>query len=120
MKDINDILNESLLDDEDEVFDNGINRAIAEQFRTLMKSNPNKSVDVLGRELHEGDLVVFKCIGMSAIGVIEKIEGGRCATSFGKRKNVISPKSGEIVVRERCCDMLKLTPEIAAQIMKLK
>jgi hypothetical protein len=119
MKDINDILNESLLDDEDKIMDDGIKRILVNQFYDDVKLGGHSSKDILGRPLYEGDMVICKYSGYCVLGMIEKIKGDKCAVYIGGPiKN--RTDSSEIPTRDVCKELIKITPEIASQIMGLK
>ena len=119
MKDIIDILEVSLMDDEDKIMNDGPKRTLVNKFYDDIKLGGYLPKDVLGRDLHEGDLVICKHVGCCALGIIEKLNGGKCAVYIGVPiKNRTA--SGEIPTRENCKEMLKVTPEIAQLIMSVK
>lgn len=122
MKTISEILQESILDGEKEIEAralNSIGREMVDNFYGDIKLGGYSSKDILGRDLHEGDIVICKHVGCCALGIIEKINGGKCAVYIGVPiKNRTA--SGEIPTRDNCKEMIKITPEIAQLIMDMK
>ena len=122
MKNINDIIYESLLGGEREIEEKTLNaagRAMVDNFYGDVKMSGYLPKDILGRDLHEGDLVICKHVGCCALGIIEKINGGKCAVYIGV-PNKNRTASGEIPTRDNCKEMIKITPEIAQLIMGVK
>ena len=88
MKTISEILQESLLDGEKEIEAralNSIGRDMVDNFYGNVKLGGYSSKDILGRDLREGDIVICKHVGCCALGIIEKINGSKCAVYIGVR-----------------------------------
>ena len=122
MKNISELFQESILDGEKEIEVralNSIGREMVKQFYDDVKMSGYLPKDILGRDLHEGDIVICKHVGCCALGIIEKINGGKCAVYVGAPIKYRTA-SGEIPTRDNCKEMIKITPEIAQMIMDVK
>ena len=124
MKNICDILNESLLDPKDlakisEKFDM---LAIAKEFYDKTKKKIY-GMDMLGREVSPGD-VVISAIGSSrgskpAIGVVIEVARGYVAICFdGDLSKMRKSADGSYITQIACTDVIKINEDITKQIMK--
>lgn len=84
----------------------------------------SKPLDALGRPLEKGDLVLANYVSpQPRLGIIIEIRGGSCAVCFtGDPKDLEQTKTpaGDYRTGYKCCNMLKITPEIAEMILSQK
>lgn len=119
MKNLNEYISESVLSGEDAIVNKALPHMILSQFNKSRKYN-GKPIDGLGRDLQEGDLVIGVDIGSCNVGMIEKIRGGNCAVRYGERSTFKRTADGDIPTRIQCASLLKITPEIAELILRVK
>ena len=124
MKNICDILNESLLDPEDldKAYEKRAELAIAKEFHDKTKKK-TYGMDMLGHEVSPGDIIISS-IGSSrgskpAIGVVIEVARGCVAVCFdGDLSKMRKSVDGSYITQIACTDVIKIDEDIAKQIMK--
>ena len=76
MKNLNEYIDESLLDDEDEVMAKGHKAAVTNRIKQLYNRqfDGDPYVDTYGRKLEIGDIVIFYQAASMEIGIISKFD----------------------------------------------
>jgi hypothetical protein len=121
MKDINDILNESLLDDEDEIFDKGLPFSIMVQYNNMKKKRIVTDHDMFDNELKVGDLILGVYQGRPSIGIIRYIRTGMsvCAVQYTKEGNEVKrTPSGDYLTKTKTFEIVKISPEAGMGLIK--
>lgn len=122
MKNISEIL-ESILD-MDNVDGKSKPWLLVREFVSKYNNGMSKPLDALGRPLSKGDLVLGNYVSpQPRLGIVLEIRGGACAVHFtGNPEDLYQMKTpaGDYRTREKCCNMLKITPEIAEMILDVK
>lgn len=119
MKDICDILNESLLDPEDldKSYEKLAELAIAKEFYDKTKKK-TYGMDMLGREVTPGDIVISIVNSKPAIGVVIEVARGCVAVCFdGNLSKMRKSADGSYITRTACFEVIKINEDIAKQIM---
>ena len=127
MKELKDIFNESLLDDNggEDLYQFADRLKIAKEYHEKVKStNRRAAVDIMGNALEVGDLVIFaRNVGYLHriyIGVVAYIRGAYIAICFdGNVKGIPKDASGRIKTIYLASDVLKINEDIAKQLIKL-
>lgn len=120
MKNILDMLNESLLDPEDldKSYEKYALLVIAKEFHDKTKKKPY-GMDMLGREVSPGDVVISTIGSRPAIGVVIEVARGCVAVCFdGDLSKMRKSADGSYITRIACYDVIKIDEDIAKQIMK--
>lgn len=120
MKNICDILNESLLDsnDIDKSFENIDKLAIAKEFHDKTKKK-TYGMDTLGHNVVPGDIVISTNGSKPAIGIVIEVARGCVAICFdGDLSKMRKSVDGSYITRIACTDVIKINEDIAKQIMK--
>jgi hypothetical protein len=120
MKNICDILNESLLDpdDLDKSYEKLAELAIAKEFHDKTKKK-TYGMDMLGHEVSPGDVVISTISSKPAIGVVIEVARGCVAVCFdGDLSKMRKAADGSYITRIACTDVIKINEDIAKQIMK--
>lgn len=121
MKNINDILRESLMDDEDTIIKSGIPYSIMVKYDSLKRSKTPKDLDMFGNELKVGDLVLGVYLNRPSIGIIRQIrEGtGMCAVQYTESgKELKTTPQGDYQTRSALYELLKITTEVGMSLLK--
>lgn len=97
---------------------------LVREFVSKYNNGMSKPLDALGRPLSKGDLVLGNYVSpQPRLGIVLEIRGGACAVHFtGDPETLYQMKTpaGDYRTREKCCNMLKITPEIAEMILSQK
>lgn len=120
MENICDILNESLLDPEDldKSYEKYAQLSIAKEFYDKSKKK-TYGMDMLGRDVSPGDVVISTIGSKPAIGVVIEVARGCVAVCFdGDLSKMRKSADGSYVTRIACTDVIKINEDIVKQIMK--
>lgn len=127
MKELKDIFNESLLDDDggEDLYQFADRLKIAKEYHEKVKStNRRAAVDIMGNTLEIGDLVIFArndgYLHRTYIGVVVYIRGAYVTICFdGNVKGIPKDASGGIKTIYLASNLLKINEDIAKQLIKL-
>lgn len=120
MKNILDMLNESLLDPEDldKSYEKYALLAIAKEFHDKTKKKAY-GMDMLGHNISPGDVVISANSLRPAIGIAIEVARGCVAVCFdGDLSRMRKSADGSYITRIACADVIKIDEDIAKQIMK--
>ena len=121
MRNINDILNESSLNDENEVFEKDEQFSIMVQFNDKKRTKTPKDLDMFGNKVKVGDLVLGTYQNRPSVGIIRYIrEGvGVCAVQYTESgKEIKKAPSGDYVTRTPIYELLKISNEVGKSLLK--
>lgn len=119
MKDLKDICIESVFDEESNM--NNLDNLIKiKEFYGKRRTKTPKEIDMIGRELHVGDMVIAPNRGVPMPGVIVKIRNGNFAICFTGDPNDI-PRDGlhEFRTSVHGYEIIKINKDILDQINKI-
>lgn len=117
MKNLKDIFNESVFDEETNM-DNLDNLIKIKEFYDKKRTKTPKEIDMLGRELHEGDMVIAPNRGVPMPGVIVKIRNGAFAVCFtGNTDDVSRDASHDFRTTIGGYEIIKIDKDILDQII---
>lgn len=127
MKELKDIFNESLLDDDggENLYQFADRLKIVKEYHEKVKStNRRAAVDIMGNTLEVGDLVIFArndgYLHRIYIGVVVYIKGAYGTICFdGNVKGIPKDASGGIKTIYLASNVLKINEDIAKQLIKL-
>lgn len=119
MKDLKDICIESVFDEESNM-DNLDNLIKIKEFYGKKRTKTPKELDMIGRELHEGDMVIAPNRGVPMPGVIVKIRNGAFAVCFtGNPDDVSRDASHDFRTTIGGYEIIKINKDILDQINKI-
>lgn len=97
---------------------------LTREFYSKRRQKNSKNLDAIGKSLQKGDLVIGNYGGRRPlVGIIIEIRDGGCAVCYtGDLKDMEKQKTpaGNYRTTVQCCDLIKITPEIAEMILDVK
>ena len=119
MKTLHDIINESLLDEDDLVRNAEKWEVVDRYVKRARSKSPKDDVDMLGNPVKVGDLVLAVNKGRPMPGVIVQIRYGCCAICFDPDMSKMKTTSqGDYKTTIGLYDVVKVTNDIVTQILK--
>ena len=121
MKDIKELLNESIFDGE-EANMKGLDDLIKiKDFYNKRRTKTPKELDMLSKELHEGDMVIAPNRGTPMPGIIMKIRNGAFAVCFtGDPEDMSRDASHDFRTNIGGYEIIKIDDDILKNILKIK
>lgn len=119
MKNFKNMFYESVFDEETNM-DNLDNLIKIKEFYGKKRTKTPKELDMIGRELHEGDMVIAPNRGVPMPGVIVKIRNGAFAVCFtGNPDDVSRDASHDFRTTIGGYEIIKINKDILDQINKI-
>ena len=120
MKNIKELINESIMDGEEVVMKDLDDLIRVKKFYTRLRTKTPKELDMVGNPLQVGDLVIAPNKGKPMPGVIMKIRNGNFAICFTGDPNDI-PRDGlhEFRTSVHGYEIIKINKDILDQINKI-
>lgn len=113
-------LQESIMDGEEVVMSDLDNLIRIKEFYTRLRTKTPKDLDMLGKELHVGDMVIAPNRGKPMPGIIMKIRSGAFAVCFtGDPEDMSRDSSHDFRTNIGGYEMIKIDDDILKNIIKI-